>query len=102
MKFYKSRYKGIHFDATLRGIPKIEKVWALIDRKNLDIYISQAHIGLGTCLTILGISKSYALWKNCIFKFKTDLKSVNEKHTLNSDVPKPNPCGVENKVTEVS
>ena len=36
--------------------------------KNPNLFISQARIRLGTCITILGFSKSYAQQKNNIFK----------------------------------
>lgn len=65
-----------------------------IDGKILNLSVSQAWIKLGTCLTILSFSKSYARWKKkIIFKLKKDLESANKKYTLDLDVLKSNPRG---------
>ena len=64
-----------------------------IDGKIPNLSVSQAWIKLGTCLTILSFSKSYARWKKIIFKLKKDLESANKKYTLDLDVLKSNPRG---------
>ena len=38
-------------------------------------------------------SKSYAHWKNIIFKLLSDSESANENYTSDSDVLESNPCG---------